>query len=320
MRPVFTVLSPGGSRARLSVLVFHRVLREPDPIFPGEVDERTFDAVCVWLRTWFNVLALDVAATRLADASLPPRAAAITFDDGYADNHDVALPILRKHGLPATFFIASGFVDGGWMWNDGVIEAVRHCRGDALSTRGIAELGVEQLQVQTLETKREAIALVLGAIKYLPVDRRLEIVRALQDNAGVQPPTDFMMTSHQLRELSRAGMQIGAHTVSHPILSRLDSDATRAEVIRGRDFLESTLQQRVGLFAYPNGQPGTDYSKETVQVVREAGFDAAFTTAWGAASRESDHLQLPRFTPWDRTRRRFGWRLAGNLLRSPRLA
>ncbi len=313
MTPLFSLLSPAGPRARLSVLIFHRVLPEPDPIFPGEIDVPRFDAICRWVRQWFNVLPLDTAVSRLREGALPARAAAITFDDGYADNHDHALPLLRQHGLPATFFIASGFIDGGCMWNDGVIDAVRRCRAPQLDVAGLAALPDERLAVDSVPAKREAIGRIIGAVKYLPVAQRLEIVATLRRRAGVDDRPGWMMSSEQLRAMRRAGMQIGAHTVTHPILARLDRAAALDEMRRGREFLESTLQERVGLFAYPNGRPGTDYSEENVTVAREAGFDAAFTTAWGAASGSTDLFQLPRFTPWDQGKTRFGLRLAGNL-------
>jgi hypothetical protein len=129
MRPLFSWLSPAGPGARLSVLIFHRVLARPDPLFPGRGGRpSTFDAICRWLRHWFEVLPLDRAVQALRDGTLPARAAAITFDDGYADNHDLALPMLEAAGLSACFFIATGFLDGGRMWNDVLIEA---CGGHA---------------------------------------------------------------------------------------------------------------------------------------------------------------------------------------------
>ena len=128
LKALFHLMSPGGARARLSVLIFHRVLPEPDPLFPDEMHARRFDVLCGWLTSWFKVLPLDEAVARLKAGTLPARAVCITFDDGYADNHHVALPILRRHGLVATFFIATGFLDGGRMWNDTVIEAIRACK------------------------------------------------------------------------------------------------------------------------------------------------------------------------------------------------
>ena len=125
IRAVLRTLSPAGSRARLSILIFHRVHPVPDSLYPDEPDARRFTEILDWAANWFNVLPLPEAVERLRSGSLPDRAAAITFDDGYADNCVVALPILRQHGMHATFFVATAFMNGGRMWNDTVIEAVR---------------------------------------------------------------------------------------------------------------------------------------------------------------------------------------------------
>jgi peptidoglycan/xylan/chitin deacetylase (PgdA/CDA1 family) len=107
-------------------------------------------------------------------------------------------------------------------------------------------------------------------------------------------------------------MAIGSHTVSHPILSRLDAASARREMADGRDALEAIVRQPVMLFAYPNGKPGTDYTAAHVQIARELGMSAAVSTARGAARGGDSVHELPRFTPWGRTPSRWGWRLAGN--------
>ena len=319
-KTVLKQLSPTGERGRLSVLIFHRVLPAPDPIFPGEVDAVTFDAICQWMKSWCNVLPLDLAAQQLKDRTLPERAVAITFDDGYADNRTQAQPILARHGLPATFFIATDFLDGGRMWNDTVIESVRWCRAAQLDLRSIAkpdgsgDLGLHSIASPT--DKRIAIGAIIGQIKYLPVAQRHALTLQIADRAEVQPPTDLMMTSQQVREMRQLDMQIGAHTRTHPILATLSPDAARAEIHESRLCLEQLLGERVGLFAYPNGKPGTDYSPESVQIVRDLGFDAAVSTTWGASHTGTDPFQIPRFTPWDRSKLRFGARFAGNLWRT----
>ena len=314
MRPLLAALSPAGRRARLSVLIFHRVLAQPDPLFPDEIDANRFDAICNWIKNWFNVLPLDQAVRRLRDGDLPARAAAITFDDGYADNHDLALPILQRHGLSATFFIATGFSSGGCMWNDLVIEAIRGCRAPALDLRDLP--GIEELlPLDSLPQQRHAIARIIGATKYLPASQRLGRVAEIRRRAQAHEPAPMMMDGAAILALYAAGMGIGAHTVSHPILSRLDQATARREMADGRARLEDLLQQRVGLFAYPNGRPDTDYLVDDAQMARTLGFDAAFSTAWGAAGCESDPYQLPRFTPWGRSRTGFGLRLARNLWR-----
>ena len=316
MRSLLSLLSPGGSAGRLSVLIFHRVLAQPDPLFPDEVDVARFDDVCAWLADWFTVLPLDDAVRRWRDGELPRRAAAITFDDGYADNHDLALPILQRHGLTATFFIATAYLDGGIMWNDQVIDALRHTGGPRLDLGDIDGLQGLVFELDSVAARRSAIGRVLQAIKYMAVDQRSAAVGRVCRLAGAATPRGQMMSSSQIRALHRAGMQIGAHTVNHPILAGLDAAAARAEMLQGRQQLESLLQDRIGLFAYPNGRPGVDYSDETAALARDLGFDDALTTAWGASGGATDPFQMPRFTPWDRSRWGFGMRLAKNLWQS----
>lgn len=314
------MLSPAAEGARLSVLIFHRVLPVADPMFPGEVDAGQFDQIVGWMREWCNVLPLDEAVNRLAAGSLPARAAAITFDDGYADNHSQALPILQRHGLSATFFIATGFLDGGRMWNDTLIEAVRRFDGDGIDLQALGGFAQDAKAIwptRSIEQRRHAIEAIIGRLKYAPPEQRLALANQVVSQLRVRLPDDLMMTSEQVRSLRREGMQIGAHTHNHPILARLEPGVVRQEIASSKQNLEDLLGESVDLFAYPNGRPGQDYNAECVSIVRELGFTAAVSTATGAANRRSDLFQLPRFTPWDRTRTRFGLRLAGNLLAAP---
>ncbi|MBK5204514.1 MAG: polysaccharide deacetylase family protein [Polaromonas sp.] len=306
-------LSPHGQRARLSILIFHRVLSQVDPLFPGEQDARRFNEVLSWVRQWFQVMPLDEAVSRLGTGTLPARAAAITFDDGYADNATNAFPILQKHGMAATFFVATSFLDGGRMWNDSVIEAVRVFRGKALD---LGHAGLGSYFLESHEQRRVAIESLLGKIKYLGQRERQDAVAQVIDVAGGRLPDNLMMRSEQVLALRNAGMQIGAHTCSHPILEKISDGHALSEITNSKTSLEALLGEPVSLFAYPNGKPGTDYSAKHVAMVRQAGYVAAFSTAPGVAMQTSDIYQLPRFTPWDRTRSRYGMRLLANLRRN----
>ena len=316
IRTVLNLLSPAAGQARLSILIFHRVPAEPDPLFPGECDAARFDRMLGWLRNWFNVLPLGEAVQRMTEDRLPARAAVITFDDGYADNATEATPLLRKHGLSATFFVSAGFLDGGCMWNDGVIETLRRTRREHIDLSALdPALPQESLPLSALEQRRNTIGRVLGSFKYLPAEQRLKLVARLAELCELDLPRGLMMDADQLRGMQAAGMTIGAHTMTHPILATLDDAAAWSEITESQRVLEGVIGRRVGLFAYPNGKPGQDYSLRSVELVREAGFDAAVATAWGTATRETDRFQLPRFTPWDLGRNRFAARMAQNLAR-----
>lgn len=314
-------LSPAGRRAGLSIVLFHRVLSARDALFPDDMDSAHFDRICSWLAAWFNVLPLDRALELQGVGRLPDRALAITFDDGYADNHDVALPILRAHGLCATFFIATAYLDGGRMWNDTIVEAVRRSCHGALDLTGLGLPLPDAAPLDSLVARRDLALGLLRATKYLAAEQRQAVADEIAQRSGAVLPDDLMMTAEELRRIAASGMQVGAHTLSHPILARLQDREAEREIRDGKASLEALLGQRVDLFAYPNGKPGRDYLPRDVDLVRRAGFTAAVSTAYGVACGYPAHrFELPRFTPWDRDRVRFGLRLARNYFVRPATA
>ncbi|MFN0303283.1 MAG: polysaccharide deacetylase family protein [Burkholderiales bacterium] len=293
------------------MLIFHRVLAVHDPLQPSEPTMQQFEARMAWLKSCFNVIPLGAAVAGIRGSPLPPRALAITFDDGYADNRELAAPILARLGLPATFFIATGFLDGGRMFNDTVIETVRNSTHLALG-----DLGLGEYALPDASAKRSAIAAILERLKYLPTAERARLASRIEERAGSALAPSQMMRSAQVAELRQMGFDVGGHTVSHPILAAVNVEEARREIVQGRLRLEQIVGARVPHFAYPNGRPGRDYRKEHVVIVREAGFDGAVSTAPGVSRRGADRFQLPRFTPWDRANWRFGLRLARNHFQS----
>ena len=248
--------------------------------------------------------------TDCARGTLPAGALAITFDDGYADNLSIAAPILRKHGLPATLFIATGYLDGGCMWNDRVIEAFRATRKSEID---LGQLGLQTYRVGSVADRRAGIEGVIDATKYLSVAERNERADYVLAAAGVSAPAHLMLDSTSVASLASFGIDVGVHTVNHPILARTAAEEAWLEICESKHRLEELTGRSMRLFAYPNGKPGQDYSAEHVRMVREAGFEAAVSTAWGAATREDDIFQLPRFTPWARKPLKFDLLMLRNL-------
>jgi peptidoglycan/xylan/chitin deacetylase (PgdA/CDA1 family) len=290
----------------LLILIYHRVQPVTDPMFPGEVNATTFDWQMELLRRHCAPMSLREGVSRMREGKLPARAVAVTFDDGYADNAAVALPILRRHGVPATFFIAPGFLDGGLMWNDIVIESVRRTR---CTTLDLEALGAGQARLGDEGSRGPIAERILRAIKHLSQAERAAYVRAIQEQAGARLPNDLMMTSAQVRQLADAGMEIGAHTMTHPILRTLDAPQAREEIDTSRTVLAALIGRAVSVFAYPNGRPGDDYTQRDRDLVESLGFELAVSTQWGVATRRSDCFQFPRFTPWDQAPARWLARL-----------
>ena len=176
LKSLARVLSPGGRRGRVAILMYHAVLPEPDPLLPGVPDVVEFRTQMEAVRDCFRVIPLAEAAAGVRSGRLPPRAACITFDDGYANNAEVALPVLSSLGITATFFVATGYLDGGRMFNDSVVEIVRRANADFIDT---GPLGLGELPMQDGGQRREVIRKILPVLKYLEPDRRNEYVEGL---------------------------------------------------------------------------------------------------------------------------------------------
>jgi len=305
LKVLATIASGTSNRKKLFILIYHRVLDKPDFMRPDEVDKVAFTWQMKLLVKYFNVLPLHDALQKMQAHTLPSRAVCITFDDGYADNYTNALPILKQFNLSATFFIANGFLNGGRMWNDTVIEAVRNFQQSELDLTAIA-LG--RIDASDNDKKRQAAAEIIQQIKHLPPtqrDQHTALIAALSQNL----PDNLMMTTNQLKQLHQNGMEIGGHTVNHPILAKLDTQTAVQEITENKTFLENILNTPLRFFAYPNGKPNQDYQLQQIPLIKKAGYQAALTTQWGVAQQISDIWQLPRFTPWDKSPIKFMLRM-----------
>jgi peptidoglycan/xylan/chitin deacetylase (PgdA/CDA1 family) len=306
LRLLTTFASPARERGGLLTFFFHRVLAEPDPMMPGEMDARRFDAVLGWIGEQFRVMAPLAACEALKDGRLPSRAALVSFDDGYRDNHDVALPILLRHGMQAVFFVATGYLGDGVQFNDRLTEAFRVVPGPSFDA---GWLGLGTLPVSTAETRLQALERVREAAKYLEPAARWACVERVEAACGATgrglQRGRVMMTEAEVARLAAHGMEIGGHTVTHPILCAVDDGTAYREISKGRDALTAIVGSPPQLFSYPNGKSGADFDNRHAAMARRAGFAYAFTTERGVARRATDPMHLPRFMPWHADRRRF---------------
>lgn len=309
---------PSGTNL-LPILMYHRVLEAPDPLQPDVPHVGLMAEQFRTLSNAFNVLPLREAVQRLHDGTLPPGAACITFDDGYRDNHDLALPLLREFRLPATVFVSTGFLNGGCMFNDTVVETVRRLDTGSID---LGRVGLGQRLISDNASRRTLIAELTRAVKYMDPAERDAYCRDLCRRAGGSPvPNDLMMDDHQVRRMAAAGVEIGGHTVNHPILARIGLEEARREILDNRDTLAQITGEVPRSFAYPNGKPNLDYTAAHARLVEEAGYDVAVSTAVGVATRSAHRFQLPRFMPRERSSAQFVARMVRMAThRQPQLA
>ncbi|TCS38559.1 polysaccharide deacetylase [Paucimonas lemoignei] len=314
-KPAFTALmkaagnwiapqAPG--EGRICILNYHRVLESRDPLLDEDPDVASFRWQMELLAECFNVLPLKDAIGALETQRLPARAVCITFDDGYRSVHDLAAPILKEFNFPATVFVTSGYVGERNMWNDRIVEAIRRLHDQEIDLRALG-LGVYPLR--TPMEKKIAAQDLTKIAKYLPAQARLSLISRLEELAGGSESTGLMLTREMIMSLARQGIEIGAHTVTHPILANLDDQSARNEIFESKKQLEAVTGGPVTLFAYPNGKPEVDFDERHVRMVEEAGYVAAFTSSAGAATRKNDRYRIPRSLPWDTGSLMFGVRM-----------
>lgn len=296
---------------KLSILIYHSIRKGLDDLTPYSLNATIFEQQINLLNRYFDVVTLSEGIERIKQGNVERPTVVITFDDGYVDQYDVALPILNKFGVPATFFVTTAYFDGGLMWNDSVVESFRKLPHD-MEYINLDKIGLGVQSISGDEQKRKILSYILMQLKRMHPFQREESVSIIRDIASSYEDVKLMMDRQQLREMSDAGMEIGCHTKSHPILTSLSDQESIKEIRESKIELEHITEKPVRYFAYPNGRPYEDYMPEHVEIVKELGFDAAFSTAKGVTTAESDFYQLPRFTPWDKSSFKFMLRILAN--------
>ena len=241
----------------------------------------------------------------------PEGATVLTFDDGLKDHYRWVLPELEARDLWAVFFVPTApLVDGTRLPVHRIHTLAGAVPGDRLVETLVSILREEDVldggtgsedmygDRETPEQVRTFKRILNQEVPYPALDGVLDRLEAAFPDAGVAvDASEYYLTEGEVADLADAGMTVGAHSISHRILSRLSHAEQRAEIVESRDYLESATGEPVRLFAYPYGTPGT-YPDETVRLVDEEGFDAAFTTEERVATAETlgnRPLRIPRF-------------------------
>lgn len=282
----------------VQILVYHRVTDAPGPFLPATPVE-VFRAQMAYLAERCSVVTLAEAVEAIERDDVPENAAVVTFDDGYRDNHDVALPILTSFGLPATVFLATDAIDEGpLLWHDRVFRAFATARADRLDGFGPDRVSASWSDRVGFAAARTR---VLDSVRYLDESEREDAVARLPEALDSDPlPEDprLMLSWDEVRSMAAAGIEFGSHTASHPVVSTLTDARAREELASSRARIERELGGAVTSFAYPNGRPG-DFDARTRDHVREAGYRCAVTTVPGTNRRSADRFELRRFGVWD---------------------
>lgn len=276
------------------VLGLHRVLTKSDQSRSNSLDgmvlsDVTFVRLLEYLQRRFYVVSLEALCggeTREADKSKPW--CLLTFDDGWRDTYTTAYPWLKKFGMPATVFLATGSIEGqGGFWVEQLKKAWRVPSSCAQMKSVLSRIADKNAgQVTELED-------IVEWLKHMPSEKRHSLLERLlpsEDNSDDPGEVDSMLTWNQVIEMSRDGIEIGAHTVSHPLLSYENDTTVERELRVSKQTLEEKLGKKVGAFAYPNG----DWDERVRRWVQQVGYERAFTTQPGWYHQGQDPYTIRR--------------------------
>lgn len=283
------------ARGAGAILMFHHVRpARPDPFQPNRLLEITPEhldrTLTLVRRLGYDIVPLDEVPDRLRQGG--GRFVALTFDDGYRDNRDHALPILKAHDAPWTMFVTTDYASGeGRLWWLELEEVVRRASELCLDGR--------VFPARTREEKQAAFAAAYADLRAGPEPRLRAVIGQWCDEAGIDRPAlvrSLCLGWNELAALSsEAGLAIGAHTLTHPMLAKHDETTARREMVESRLEIERRLCREVRHLAYPVGDPGSAGARE-FRMAQEAGYATAVTTRPGHLfPAHADHLTaLPR--------------------------
>jgi peptidoglycan/xylan/chitin deacetylase (PgdA/CDA1 family) len=280
------------NRGKTPILMYHRFSESEGDI---PTSARCFSEQVDYLADHYELVPLSTLAGYLTSGKRIPRGlAVITIDDGYRDCYDVAFPVLRERNIPATLFVVTGFVDQAtWLWTDKVRYLTARATGSALEVR----IGDQELQIK-LDGRALPLniaARVNSELKLIDDEAKDAAILEMAASLGVSlpdaPPDEFFpLTWEQAREMDSNGIEIGSHTVTHPILTRTSRQRLRYELSESRSRLESVLGHKVDLLGYPNGDNDRSVREETSR----AGYKCAVATEYGLNNCNSNPLALKR--------------------------
>lgn len=289
---------------RAIILGYHRIADVPADPYGMVVTPDRFRQQLEVVRRAANPVRLDELAKRVEIASLPERALVLSFDDAYSDTLSTVLPLLEEFEIPAIVFVVTGYMGQEFWWDRLARLILQPSRLPELTPllTGRAARRLQTLahqiggtQVASAAYRREVLGIVYTHLLSLAHPQQEEVLAQLEAKVADVPPgeeTARSLSASEVVTLSRSAfVQIGSHTVTHPVLARLAHENQRTEILESKLCLEQLLGGQVKAFSYPNGS----FTDVTRELVASVGYSTACASQNGVVWSDSDRYILPRF-------------------------
>lgn len=274
---------------RLIILTYHSFTDgSPVPLL-NRMPVLEFERQIIYLKKYYHIVSLSKGLELIQGDNDNARNArpfvSITIDDGFSDNYYGAFPILRKHGIPATIFLSTDFIDNGRPpWPTQIVKTLRR----TLKTQTSFPFS---MPISTEHEKSMAIKIIKGSWRSITPEERFELLEGLGKHLNVSPESEILpLNWDQIREMKEFGIEIGSHTVYHSMLPAIDRDPVLTELVISKRRIEEETDMECSFFSYPDGSWNDDSRFSVIKT----GYKGAVTQDWGSNSRHQDKYSLKR--------------------------
>ena len=282
--------------SHIIILAYHRVYPKKDNFFVPYVSPEEFENQIKYLQKYFKIFSLEELVNFLKNSKICneeyKNIAVITFDDGYKDNYIYAYPILKRHRIPATIFLTTDYIgEDRLFWWDEVGYIICNTKKDKINIPNIGEYSLNNN-----EEKNNCVVIISEKLKKFPNKLKNEYISILQNKCNVTIPPGLgekmVLSWGEIHEMKDNGVNFGAHTKTHPILTNEILNEAEKEIVDSKKTIEKHLKIEIILFAYPNGS----FNDEIIQLVKNNGFNCAVSTKQSVINKynSNDIYSLPR--------------------------
>lgn len=283
-------------KTNLTIIMYHSVVNSSLPLWNWTfISEKSFYSQMRYLKKHFEIIRLTEAVERLNSTKKP--AVVITFDDGYQNNYDIAFPILQQEKIPATIFLTTGLIN-----TDDTTPLCRLHHAFQESNKETLFWKGSIYKLSIYKDRSKTMGIIKKKLKQMVYSQMTEEIRKIISKLGVvldhsiERDSPFRMLDHKsIKKMLASGLiDFGAHTVSHPILSRISDEEQKNEIGRSIDAVSQLTNKPCNLFGYPNGIRG-DYTDGTIKILQSFGIDVAVTANEGVNRTTTSPLELCRY-------------------------
>ena len=255
----------------ITILMYHRVTSKESPLDSNVItsSKENFEKQMKYLSENCNVITFNDLKEKPKKNSI-----IITFDDGYKDNYTTAYPILKKYNLPATIFLATGHINKNELfWWDKIAYIIN------------------KTKIKKFSSKEQTIINIQEKLKKVSESKKKSSIKKLEKTLKVKIPKieNIALSWENIKEMSKNNISFGAHTVSHPIITRISLKEAKSEILKSKNKIEKMINKKVSVFAYPNGGK-EDMSDQIDKFLKENGFDFSVSTIYGTTEKDSFRL------------------------------